>query len=336
MRTGRIDDGLSGIKNSALGMYIIRGLRNLPPRFRNAVVAIGNFDGVHRGHQTLFAHLRALTAMHGGAAIMAVTFEPHPLRLLNPERTPPRITGLRGKARWMEEAGVEALFVLHFNRALAAMPPETFVREILVHGVGAREVVVGENFRFGAKGVGTFEDLARMGEIHGFGVHAHPLVILDGQPVSSTWVRREVSAGSFAMAARLLDRPFEVEGRVVIGFQRGRKLGFPTANIALGGMLHPPIGVYVAKACVGGCWLPAVVNVGRNPTFGDADLRLEAHLLAPVPMDLYRKILRVQFLRHLRSEMRFPDVQALQAQIRRDVEQAQAHFASENSTLSPT
>lgn len=314
-------------------MYIIRGLRNLPARFVHAVVAIGNFDGVHLGHQALFARLRALSARHDGAPIMAVSFEPHPLRLLDPERAPARITGLRGKARWMEEAGVEALFVLHFNRRLASMQPEAFVNEILYEGLGVREVLVGENFRFGARGAGGFEDLERMGRVHGFGVHAQPLEILDGQVVSSTWVRREVEAGDFELAARLLDRPFEVEGRVVVGMQRGRGMGFPTANLFLEGMLHPPLGVYVARTCTGGCWLPAVVNVGRNPTFGEVATRLEAHLLVAVSETLYRKVIRVQFLKRLRAERRFPDIQALQAQIRQDVADARAFFASEPSAL---
>ncbi|NGZ06287.1 MAG: riboflavin biosynthesis protein RibF [Magnetococcales bacterium] len=321
-------DSRSGNLETALGMYIIRGLRNLPTRFRHAVVAIGNFDGVHRGHQALFARLRELAVGQGGAPIMAVTFEPHPLRLLDPTRAPARITGLRGKARWMEEAGVEGLFVLQFSRQLAAMSPEAFVQAVLVNGLGVREVLVGENFRFGAKGVGTFEDLEQMGRKYGFGVHAHPLVILDGQTVSSTWVRREVESGSFGMAARLLDRPFEIEGRVVVGDRRGRTLGFPTANLPLSGMLYPPRGVYISRACVGGCWVPSVVNVGRNPTFGEHETRLEAHMLvSDEVMELYRKVLRIQFLHHLRPEMTFPNPEALRAQIGQDVAAAREFFS---------
>lgn len=308
-------------------MNIIRGLHNLPERFRNAVVAIGNFDGVHLGHQALFARLRELAAGHDGVPIMAVTFEPHPLSLLDPRRAPPRITGMRGKARWMEEAGLDAMFVLHFNRRLAGTEPETFVRGILVEGLGVREVVVGENFRFGSRGAGSFADLRRMGDQLGFGVQAHPLVFVGDQPISSTWVRREVESGDFGMAARLLDRPFEVEGRVVSGFQRGRDLGFPTANLALSGMLHPPVGVYVARACAGGCWMPSVVNIGRNPTFGDAEIHLETHVLTDIPLNLYHQVLRVQFVKRLRAEMRFPHVSALREQIARDVASARDFFS---------
>ncbi|MBF0179982.1 MAG: riboflavin biosynthesis protein RibF [Magnetococcales bacterium] len=309
-------------------MNIIRGLRNLPSRFLGAVVAIGNFDGVHRGHCALFAHLRELAKGHPGAATMAVTFEPHPMKLLDPQRAPVRITGVRGKARWMEEQGVEALFILRFTRALAAMTPRAFVERILVEGLAAREVLVGENFRFGARGAGDYEVLIALGRELGFGVHAHPLVhVLDGQPVSSTWVRRAVEAGAFGEAEQLLNRPFEIEGRVRTGFRRGRELGFPTANISLTGILHPPSGVYVAQGWLDGEWLPAVVNVGCNPTFGDGAMGLEAHFLLPIPEELYRKVVRIRFLYHLRPEKRFPGPQALREQIARDVAEARAFFA---------
>lgn len=314
-------------------MYIIRGVRNLPSQFLGAAVAIGNFDGVHRGHQALFTRLRALASLHREAPVMAITFEPHPLRLLDPSRAPVRITGLRGKARWMEVQGVDALFVLQFDRALSCMTPEDFVREILVEGLAVREVLVGENFRFGAKGAGTFEDLARMGLERGFGVHAHPLVYLEDQPVSSTWVRRAVEGGSFEEAALLLNRPFEIEGRVTGGHKRGRGLGFPTANMALRGILHPPNGVYVAQGCVNGTWWPSVVNVGVNPTFGDADRHLEAHFLLPLAEDIYRKVLRIRFLKHLRPEMKFPDVTALKNQIAVDVEAARDFFVQRGDAI---
>ncbi len=307
-------------------MYIIRGLKNMAPQFLGAVVAIGNFDGVHRGHQALFAKLRSLARAHDSATVMAVTFEPHPLRLLDPKRTPVRVTGLRGKARWMEEQGVDALFILHFNRALASMTPKDFVCEYLVKGLGVREVLVGENFRFGAKGAGSFNDLLLMGQACGFGVHSHPLVYLDDRRVSSTWVRQAVEAADFTLAARLLNRDFEIEGRVIGGHKRGRGLGFPTANMALPGMLYPLSGVYVAEGWVQGDWLPAVVNVGHNPTFGDAETHLEAHLLVPLAEDLYRKVLRIRFLKRLRSEIKFLNVESLKRQITQDVADAKGFF----------
>lgn len=306
-------------------MYIIRGLINLPEGFRGSAVTIGNFDGVHRGHQALFATLRPLAARHHAPAL-ALTFEPHPRRLLMPGQAPARITGVRAKARWMADHGLDGMFVLQFTHALAALPPETFVENILVRGLGAREVLVGDHFRFGAGGRGNFDTLHALGEAHGFGVHQEPSFILDGERVSSTAVRRAVQSGDFAHAEALLGRPFELEARVQGGQQRGRGMGFPTANLPVGENLHPPPGVYVVAARVDGGWLPGVANLGINPTFGDEGFHLEVHLLVPCP-DLYRRVMRVRFLHHLRPETRFPDVSALRQQIARDVEAAQAFFA---------
>jgi riboflavin kinase / FMN adenylyltransferase len=307
-------------------MYIIRGLKNIPPKYRGSVVTIGNFDGVHLGHQTIFSRLHALGVVHGGAPVMAITFEPHPQRLLSPKKAPVRITNVRGKARWMEVNGVDAMFILRFNRALAALDPETFVRTILVEGLGVREVLVGGNFCFGVRGSGRFEDLQRLGEQFGFGVHSQELYGSVGGSVSSTRIREAVGGGDFSLAKDLLGRPFEIESRVIGGKHRGRGLGFPTANFALAGLLHPPTGVYVVEGWIDGKWLPAVANVGRNPTFGDEGLHLEVHLLAPCG-DIYRKVVRVQFLQRLREEIKFRDVEALKLQIARDVVEAKAFFA---------
>ncbi|MBF0368213.1 MAG: riboflavin biosynthesis protein RibF [Magnetococcales bacterium] len=307
-------------------MYIIRGIGNLPDRFRGGAVTIGNFDGVHLGHQAIFARLRRLAAHHPGAPTLAVTFEPHPLRLLDPSKAPVRITGVRGKSRWMERHGVDAMFILQFNRTLAAMEAERFVRTILADGLDAREVLVGDNFRFGAGGKGHVPLLEELGIGFGFGVHKQSLHQVDGQPVSSTRIRQAVGEGDFATAERLLGRSFEIEGRVGRGQQRGKGLGFPTANLTLSGLLHPPPGVYVVEGRVDGGWLPGVANLGRNPTFGDVGLGLETHLLAPCG-NLYRKVLRVRFRKRLRGEVRFSGPQALVEQISKDVAQAQAFFA---------
>ena len=306
-------------------MYIIRGHKNIPDRFRGGVVTIGNFDGVHLGHRAVFQQLRALSAGHGGAPTVAITFEPHPLKLLAHDRAPSRITGVRGKARWMDEQGIDAMYILRFTRELAALEPETFVRRVLCEELAVREVLVGGNFRFGARRAGTFADLEALGKQLGFGVHRLTLQQLDGKTISSTRIRELVTTGRFDAAARLLGREFEIEGRVTQGHKRGRGLGFPTANLALADMLHPPPGVYVVEGRVNGHWLPAVANLGRNPTFGDADLHLEVHLLAPCG-DLYRQVLRIRFLGHLRPEMKFSDPETLKSQIGRDVADARAFF----------
>jgi riboflavin kinase / FMN adenylyltransferase len=309
-------------------MYIIRGLKNIPSQYRGAVVTIGNFDGVHLGHQTLFSQLHTLGAVHGGAPIMAITFEPHPQRLLNPEKAPVRITNVRGKARWMDVHGVDAMFILRFTRELAALDPETFVQRILVDGLGIRDILVGGNFRFGVKGAGSCQDLHRLGVKFGFGVHCQTLLESTGEAVSSTRIRQAIAHGDFSQATELLGRPFEIEERVMGGKRRGRGLGFPTANLALTGLLHPPSGVYVVEGWIDGEWLPAVANIGNNPTFGDVGLHLEVHLLALCD-DLYRRVVRVRFLKRLRAEVKFKDVDALKAQIAKDIVAAKAFFVAQ-------
>ncbi|MBF0153295.1 MAG: riboflavin biosynthesis protein RibF [Magnetococcales bacterium] len=305
-------------------MRIIRGVYNLPEDFRGAVVTIGNFDGVHLGHQAVFLTLREL-ARHHDAKAVAVTFEPHPQRLLSPAHAPPRITGMRGKARWMGRHGVDGMFVVRFTPEVAALRPDRFVDRFLVEALQAKEVLVGFNFRFGAGGKGTFALLQELGSRYGFGVHRQDACQIEGTTVSSTRVREFVQAGNFAMAERLLGRPYEFESRVVHGRSRGRGLGFPTANFCLEGLLHPPPGVYVVETLVDGVWLPAVANLGDNPTFGGEGLRLEVHMLVPCG-DLYRRVLRMCFRKRLRNEIHFPDHAALQARIARDVAEARAFF----------
>ncbi|MEO5365839.1 MAG: riboflavin biosynthesis protein RibF [Magnetococcus sp. WYHC-3] len=312
-------------------MYIVRGAHNLPERFHGGAVAIGNFDGVHRGHQAMF-HTLVDLASDRGIPALALTFEPHPRRVLRPEVPLPRISTVRGKGRWMEQAGIDAMYILRFTRPLASQSPEEFVLEHLVAGLGARVVLVGFNFRFGRGGAGDVDLLARLGRQHGFTVHRQPPFLLDDLPVSSTRVRQAVRERDFAAACRLLGRPFEVEGRVGGGQKRGRSLGFPTANLPLRCLLHPPPGVYIVEGRVGeqGPWLPAVANIGHNPTFGDEGLHLEAHMLQECG-DLYRRVLRIRFLKYLRDETRFPHVEALKQRIAQDVAEALDHFTRRDS-----
>lgn len=312
-------------------MYIIRGINNMRPSLRGGVVTIGNFDGVHLGHQSIFQALHSLAAERGGAPTLVLTFKPHPQRLLNPGQAPECITGIRGKIRWIEKSGVDALFVLRFTRALAAYTPEQFVRRILVEGLGVRAVLVGENFCFGAGGKGRFGDLKRFGEQFGFSVHNQSLLQKDHHAVSSTRIRALVKKGQLSEVVQLLGRVFEVEARVVPGHKRGQVLGFPTANLRLTGLLYPPPGVYVVESLIDDRWLPAVANLGHNPTFGHAGLRLEVHILAEhgahFSRDIYRQVLRVRFLHRLRDEMTFSDSTALKQQIAADVLQSQDFFA---------
>ncbi|MBF0184408.1 MAG: riboflavin biosynthesis protein RibF [Magnetococcales bacterium] len=309
-------------------MYIIRGIRHLPPHLRGAAVVIGNFDGVHLGHQSLMQTLRQRAVELGSVPTLAVTFAPHPQKLLNPEQAPERITSIRGKARQIAEQQIDGLLVLHFSRQLASLSPENFVRQILVEGLGIRAVLVGKNFRFGACGEGHCSTLAHLGQQYGFQVYCHSLLRDPGeQTVSSTRVRELVKQCRFEEVIDLLGRPFEIEGRVTHGHKRGHSLGFPTANLVLADLLHPPPGVYIVEGRVEDRWLPAVANLGFNPTFGDHRLRLEVHLLVPCG-NLYRQLLRVRFLRRIRDEITFANSDALKRQIAADVQEAQRFFGS--------
>ncbi len=308
-----------------MDMYIIRGINNMPPQLRGAAVTIGNFDGVHLGHQTLLEGLRQRAAEMGNIPTLVITFEPHPQKLLNHREAPERITGMRGKARWMEHSGMDGLFVLRFTHQLAALHPDEFVRQILVDGLGIRAVLVGENFRFGTGGQGHCTTLETLGQRWGFAVYCQPLLQDDHQVVSSTRIREWVKECRFAEVATLLGREFEVEGRIAHGHKRGQAMGFPTANVVLTDMLHPPPGVYIVEGRINDQWLPAVANLGYNPTFGGDHLQLEVHVLVDCG-NLYHQVLRVRFLHRLRDEMTFEDSTALQRQIGLDVQQARTFF----------
>ncbi|MBF0310106.1 MAG: riboflavin biosynthesis protein RibF [Magnetococcales bacterium] len=305
-------------------MEIIRGLHNLHPRQRGAVAAIGNFDGIHLGHQDLFRGVKELAARQGAPA-MAITFDPHPRHVLDPASSPSRITGLRGKARWMAHYGIDAMFLLHFDHHLAAMEAADFAGEYLVGHLGLAGLVVGFNFRFGARGAGDIALLREVGRRNGFPVWEHPPFFHQGDPVSSTRVRETVLSGDLLQAEALLGRPFEIEGKVGHGAGRGGRLGCPTANLSLAGFLHPPRGVYISEAWVDGVWYPAVSNIGCNPTFGGEHPRLETHILAEVGV-LYSRGIRIRFCKWLRDERPFPDARALLTQIEHDIATARTWF----------
>ncbi len=286
-------------------------------------VTIGNFDGVHRGHQALVRETVAHARAAGGAAV-ALTFDPHPARVLAPDRVPPALSTPAQKAELLEALGVDTLVVLPFTRAVAGLSPDAFARDVLAVALGARHVVVGETFRFGHRQAGDAAILARLGGALGFTVQAVAPVLDDGRPVSSSRVRDALAAGDVAHAAALLGRAYFLDGTVVEGDRRGRTIGVPTANLETDGALLPARGVYA-----GPCRLPdgraalAVVNVGQRPTFGGRTVTVEAHLV-DFAGDLYGAHLRQSFAVRLRDEQRFPGVEALVAQIRRDVELARA------------
>lgn len=307
-------------------MHVLRGLQRPAGLNRPLFLAVGNFDGVHVGHQAI---MRALVseAAREGASPGAMTFDPHVRRVLEPDRPLPLLTSLADRAALLAGLGVEWLWVVPFDRRLAAMEAEAFARGVLVEGLGVRRVFVGEAFRFGRGGLGDAETLARAG----LEVRALPAVQRRGRRVSSTAVRELLAAGDVAAAAELLGRPHVVEGLVVPGAGRGRGLGFPTANVEVreDGTMLPAGGVYAVEACAPGSGrAPGVANLGVRPTFGDVGRPvLEVHLLDR-DCDLAGRVVRVAFVARLRDERRFPSAEALVRQLRQDVEHARQVLAA--------
>jgi riboflavin kinase/FMN adenylyltransferase len=311
-------------------LRLFRHSSGLPPDARGSAVAIGNFDGVHLGHQAVIG--RAVSRAEALAIPSAVlTFEPHPRMLFKPESEPFRLTPLRPKAHAIEALGIEVMVVLAFDRALSQKSAEDFVEDVLVTGMAVGHVVVGEDFVFGHDRLGTVESLARMGDRLGFTVTAlKPVAGPEGRVYSSTAVREALKSGEPRRAAALLGRAWEIEGRVEHGDARGRRLGFPTANIGLGEYLRPAFGVYAVQAGVDhGAeteWHPGVANLGRRPTVAGSVERLEVHLF-DFEGDLYGRHLRVRLIEFLRPEKKFDGLDALRAQIARDCAAARALLA---------
>ena len=290
---------------------------------RPLAVAVGNFDGVHIGHQALLREVRSRAERHAARAAI-LTFTPHPARLFAPAKAPPLIMPLARRLELCAEAGIDLAIVEPFTREFAATPADAFVRDVLGRDLGARDVVVGYDFSFGRGRAGDAGMLAKLGASLGIDVAVIQPVAIGDTNCSSTRIRELVAAGDTIGAARLLGRPFELEGPVVRGAGRGRGLGFPTANIAAEGELRPALGIYAARARVldgelAGQVHAAALSVGRNPTFSSAaDVSVEVYLL-DFEGDLYDRRLRVELGERLRDELKFDSVAALVAQIDRDV-----------------
>ena len=311
-------------------LRIFRHFTGLPPDARGAAVAIGNFDGVHLGHQAVIeAAVQKARVLDVPAAVL--TFEPHPRMLFKPDSEPFRLTPLRPKAHAIEALGVDLMVVLAFDHALSQKSAEDFVDDVLMIGMAASHVVVGADFVFGHDRLGTVDRLIEMGGRARFAVTAlAPVAGPDGTIFSSTAVRQALKAGQPRRAAALLGRPWEIEGRVEHGDERGRQLGFPTANIALGDYLRPAFGVYAVEAGIdlGAAtqWHPGVANLGRRPTVAGQIERLEVHLF-DFDADLYGRHLRVRLIEFLRPEKKFDGLDALRAQIAQDSARAREILA---------
>jgi riboflavin kinase/FMN adenylyltransferase len=292
-----------------------------PPGWGPVAVSLGNFDGVHRGHARLAEEtVREARGVGGPAVVLA--FDPHPARVLHPERAPATLVTTEQKAELLAELGIDRLAVLPFTKELAALEADAFARDVLSGCLGAAVVVVGANFRFGRGRSGDAAALERLGASLGFRVRSIDPVAHDGQPISSTRIRAALSAGDVGEAERMLGRGFFVDGVVVAGDGRGRTIGFPTANVEPVNETLPAAGVYACRLAVGaGPARPAVANLGRRPTFGAGPPRLEVHVL-DFSGDLYAARVRVWFVARLRDEKRFGGPEELAAQIADDVARA--------------
>lgn len=288
-----------------------------------SAVALGNFDGVHIGHQALFAEARR------HARAVALTFQPHPGKVLQPELAPKLITLLPRKLELFEAYGLDAAVVQPFNREYARTPAAAF-EESLLDVLGAKHLVVGSDFTYGAARAGTVATLREAASQRGAQVHVVPPVTVDGVVSSSSKVREYILEGRVSAAHRLLGRPFDLDGTVVPGAGRGRGIGFPTANVDTQNELRPAPGVYAIRVRLKdepqGPWRPGAANIGVKPTFGGTVVTIEAHLL-DFQGDLYGRELRVQFLERLRQEQRFASVAELVGQIKRDIEAARTVIA---------
>ncbi len=308
-------------------MRIYRSLADVPADFGPSALTIGNFDGVHFGHRRILKRLKTIADEHSWKPSV-LTFHPHPTRIVAPERTPPLLTSPEGRARLMLREGVEQVLILPFTRELASLEPEDFVRRLLVERLGARAVLVGDNFRFGRRQAGNAMMLAELGRLLGFETEVISAVECRGRPVSSSGIRELIGAGNVRLAARLLQRPYALEGDVVSGQGIGSRQTVPTLNLATTAEVIPARGVYVTRTCdldTARQWT-SVTNIGYRPTFGASDrLTIETFLLDPLEGDTPRRI-RVDFLWRIRDERKFPTPEALKAQILKDVRTAQSYF----------
>jgi riboflavin kinase/FMN adenylyltransferase len=296
--------------------------QSLPPEWTGGVIALGNFDGVHKGHQTLVERARQ-EAHILDAPVVALTFEPHPRRYFVPDTGSFRLTLLPAKVRLLEECGVQAALAQRFDPAFAAISAEAFVDSVLLQGMGARHVVCGYDFTFGARRSGNVERLREMAAERALGVTVLDPVMHEGEIYSSTRIREALRAGWASEASELLGHHWEIEGVVEQGDQRGRTIGFPTANVALGEHLRPRFGVYAVRALIDGQWRDGVANLGRRPTVGKLQENFEVHLF-DFAGDLYGQVLRVQLIDFIRPEMKFSGLDALKAQIAADGRAARA------------
>jgi riboflavin kinase/FMN adenylyltransferase len=298
-------------------MQIVTGTNIYEKIIDASIVTIGNFDGVHRGHAEIFAHLKRKSLVHGLPSVV-VTFEPHPLKILAPESAPSLITTFAQKTALIAESGIDFLVVVPFSKEFSQVSANDFVLNILCSSLGMRHIIIGHDYAFGRNREGNFKTLERLGIRNGFSLEDLPPIGEDGVVFSSSLVRSAVAGGDMGAAARILGRYYQISGTIVHGRDIGHSIGFPTANIATSNELFPPDGVYAVMATVDGQCVKGACNVGCNPTFGGNVRTIEVFLL-DYSDQIYDHDITVQFVQRLRPELKFPDVAALKVAISQDV-----------------
>jgi riboflavin kinase / FMN adenylyltransferase len=302
-------------------MELVRGLQNISRRHSGCVLTVGNYDGVHLGHQQMIGVLKARAAeLHSPATVLVL--EPSSKEFIDPEGAPPRLTRWREKFLALQAHGVERLVTLRFDECMRAMTPRCFVDDLIVEKLGVRHMVVGDDFRYGSNAGGTIESLRGAGQAHGFGVEQLAPYVFDGVRVSSTAVRERLERADYAGAARLLGRPYRMMGRVVHGRRLGRTLGFPTANIRLMRRKPPVSGVFaVWTVGIDSRPLPGVASLGTRPTVDGTEALLEVHVF-DFAGELYGRAIEVEFVARLRDEVKFDSLEAMVVQMKIDAAQA--------------
>ena len=312
--------------NKTSAMSLFHSVAEIPAGFGHSVAAIGNFDGVHLGHQEILSAVVA-EARSLGARAVAITFDPHPEQFLRPAEAPGLLTPVSERLRLLSFTGIDAVVVLAFDAALASLPAREFARGILVDALGVRGVHEGGNFRFGRHAEAGVAELEAFGAEFGFAVHVHAPVKAHGLEVSSSAIRERVAAGDVTRARWMLGRPFAVRSTQARGRGIGTRLLVPTVNLAAYDGLLPAFGVYVTRLTVGGRRFQAVTNVGNRPTFGEASFAVESHILDFEPMELGEETpIELEFLLRLRGEIEWPSPEALKAQIFGDIARAKRYF----------
>ncbi|CAK9883987.1 MAG: Riboflavin biosynthesis protein RibF [Candidatus Erwinia impunctatus] len=306
-------------------MKFIRGLHNLKTQRPGCVLTIGNFDGVHLGHQGVLARLRE-EGQHRQLPVMVMLFEPQPLELFSPDSAPARLTRLREKIHYLQQAGVDSILCIRFDQQFSSLSAESFIRELLIDKIHVKFLAVGDDFRFGTGREGNFLLLEEAGKRYGFDVVSTQTINHGDERISSTAIRHSLASDDFSHAEQLLGHPFIISGRVVRGDALGRTLGFPTANIPLRRTVSPVQGVYAVRvAGISEHPLPGVANIGTRPTLAGIRQQLEVHLF-DITQDLYGKHIEVILCKKIRSEQRFASLEALKEQIAKDVVIARHFF----------